>query len=97
LVLYFCEKYSINKTQVHTVLTELEAVSRRGGNILTDKEKMMIPMLKRNERLKLYGHDNNTMVLGLVIPYISDDITCINILKSCRVFYEVLKDEIYKH
>mmetsp|Transcript_25889 Transcript_25889/g.25700 ORF Transcript_25889/g.25700 Transcript_25889/m.25700 type:complete len:147 (-) Transcript_25889:355-795(-) len=58
---------------------------------------MMIPMLKRNERLKKYGHDNNTMVLGLVIPYIGDDTTCINILKACRVFNEVLKDKVYKH
>jgi len=75
LVLYFCEKYSVNKSRIHTVLSEFEAISRRGGHILTEKEKLLIPMMKRNERLKKYGHDNYTMVVGLVLPYLCDDIT----------------------
>lgn len=67
--------------RVHTVLSEFDAVTRRGGHILTDQEKMLVPMLKRNERLKKFGHDDNTMVMGLILPYIGDDITATNILK----------------
>ena len=55
LILYFCEKYALDKSRIHTVLSEYEAIQRRGGHILTEKEKLMIPMLKRNERLKKYG------------------------------------------
>lgn len=43
-----------------------------------------------------YGHDEKTMVMGLVIPYIGDDITCVNVLKLCQQFNEVFKEEIYK-
>lgn len=75
LILYFSEKYSLDKSRIHTVLTEFEAIQRRGGHILNAKEKMLIPILKRNERLKKYGHDEKTMVMGLVIPYIGDDVT----------------------
>jgi hypothetical protein len=81
LILYFCEKYSLDKARVHTVLSEFDAITRRGGNILTDQEKMLVPMLKRNGRLKRFGHDSNTMVIGLLLPYIGDDITATNILK----------------
>lgn len=81
LILYFCEKYSLDKMRVHTVLSEFDAVTRRGGHILTEQEKMLVPMLKRNERLKKFGHDDNTMVMGLILPYIGDDITATNILK----------------
>jgi hypothetical protein len=97
LILYFCEKYSLDKSRIHTVLSEFEAIQRRGGHILTEKEKLMIPMLKRNERLKKFGHDEKTMVMGLVIPFLGDDITATNVLKISRLFNEVFKDEIYKH
>jgi hypothetical protein len=72
---------SLDKARVHTVLSEFDAITRRGGNILTDQEKMLVPMLKRNGRLKRFGHDNNTMGIGLLLPYIGDDITATNILK----------------
>jgi len=53
-------------------------------------------MLKRNERLKKFGHNDTTMVMGLIIPYLGDDTTCINVIKMSRLFHEVFKDEIYK-
>ena len=96
LILYFWEKYELDRSRVHTLLTEFEAIQRRGGHILTEKEKMMIPMLKRNERLKKFGHNDTTMVMGLIIPYLGDDTTCINVIKMSRLFHEVFKDEIYK-
>ena len=37
------------------------------------------------------------MVMGLVLPYIGDDKTWVNILSTCRLFNEVFKEEIYKH
>lgn len=96
LILYFCDKYSMDKSRVHTLLTEYEAIQRKGGHILNEKEKLMVPMMKRNERLMKYGYDNMTMVVGLVIPFIGDDSTCVKILQTCKQFNEVFKDEIYK-
>ena len=75
LILYFCELYTLDKTRVHTLLTEFEAIQRKGGHILSEKEKLMVPILKRNARLMKFGHDNKTMVMGLVLPYIGNDIT----------------------
>ena len=97
LILYFCEQHSLDKTRVHTLLTEFEAIQRKGGHILNEKEKLMVPILKRNERLMKFGHDNKTMVMGLVLPYIGDDATWVNVLCTWKQFNEVFKEEIYKH
>ena len=97
LILYFSEKYTLDKNRVHTLLSEYEAIQRRDGHILNEKEKIMIPILKRNERLIKFGHDNKTMVMGLVIPYLGDDVTWLNILCTSKLFNEVFKDIIYKH
>ena len=95
LILYFSEKYLLDKNRVKTLLSEYEGIQRRDGHILNEKEKIMIPILKRNERLRKFGHDDKTMVMGLVIPFIGDDMTCTNILLIWRQFNEVFKDLVY--
>lgn len=72
----FQKKSTFSKNnRVQTLLSEYEGIQRRDGHILNEKEKLMVPILKRNERLIKFGHDDKTMVMGLVIPYIGDDIT----------------------
>lgn len=52
LIMYFSEKYSLDETRTHTLITEFESHQRRGEHVLNDREKLMVPLLKRSKRLK---------------------------------------------
>lgn len=91
LIMYFAEKYTLDQNRTHTLITEFESHQRRGEHILNEREKLMVPLLKRSERLKRYGYDDKTMVIGLWIQYIGDDVTCTNLLGTWKFYNEIFK------
>ena len=46
LILYFQEKYSLDDDRTRVLIAEFEASQRRGGHILTDREKNVIRIQK---------------------------------------------------
>lgn len=96
LLQYFCEKYVLDEERTHVLISEFEASQRIGGHILTDKEKSVVRIQKRGNRMMKWGFNDTILVLGLTVKFLGSDSDLVTLLKMSRTVNECLKDSVYK-
>ena len=64
--------------------------------MFTDLEIRICSLQKRSNRLRKYGLNEVTLILGLTIKFIDSDDTLLKLLRASRDVYECLKPSILK-
>ena len=91
-----CESYVTDESKAHSLYTELRSSQSNPATMYSQEEKRIIKMQKRSKRMIQFGHNDLTLVLGLCVKFIPDDMTLVKLLqlnKDCR---DILGHEVYK-
>ena len=94
ILLYFCERYELDKDRTQLLLSELESTYSKGG--FTEEEQVKI----ENEKTKRLNQsfDDDQMIISLyhISKYVNNDSTLMKILKLNKKTYKCLKETIYR-
>ena len=78
------------------LLTELMSNQKNTASMFSEQEKNYWSLMKRSERLRKFGHNNITTILGLTIKFIDTDRVLRYIVSLNRDLNEVLRTEVLK-
>jgi hypothetical protein len=81
---------------MHLLLTELISNQKQTAAMFTPRDKMIWSLERRSNRLKLFGHTDMTLVLGMTIKFIDSDQMLRQLLLLGKDYYETLKRPVYK-
>ena len=79
MLLYFCNKYELDQTRTHLLLSELESIQKKTKLTLSPQEKKDISKFNKDKRLIKYG-SSMSLIIGLSIKYIDADFTLASLL-----------------
>ena len=96
LLIYYCQYYQMDKSKMQILLTELMSNQKNTASMFSDKEKSYWSLMKRSERLRKFGHNNITIILGMTIKYIDSDKVLRYLVSLNRELNEVLRFEVLK-
>lgn len=91
-----CSLYSVNKEKQALLVTELRQNQRCQDKMFTEHEIRICSLQKRSNRLRKYGLNEVTLILGCTVKFIDSDCTLMKLLLSSRDVYECLKPSILK-
>lgn len=94
IILYFCERYELDKDRTQLILSELESTYTKEG--FSEKEQMKIRMTKLKQLTEYMENDNKMLLLYHISNYIGDDSTLIKILRLNKTSNKILKNTIYR-
>jgi hypothetical protein len=89
VLLFFCNKYELDQSRTHLLLSELESIQKKSRFAITARDLRVIAQLKRARRESMYG-DGRVAVIALAIRYINCDCTLSRLLLLNRECYERL-------
>lgn len=78
------------------LLTELMSNQKNTASMFSDKEKSYWSLMKRSERLRKFGHNDITTILGMTIKFIDSDKVLRYLVSLNRDLNEVLRFEVLK-
>lgn len=81
---------------MHLLLTELQSNQKNTSSMFTDKELLIWSLERRSNRLKSWGLNDKTLIMGMSVKYIDKDETLRRLLLTCRDFNDWLKEEVLK-
>jgi hypothetical protein len=64
--------------------------------MFTAKEQLIVSLQRRGNRLKQWGFNDATMLMGMTIKFLDTDQALFRVLAVCRDFNELLTDEVLK-
>ena len=79
MLLYFCNKYELDQTRTHLLLSELESIQKKTKLTLSPQEKKDISKFNKDKRLIKYG-SSMSLIIGISIKYIDGDFTLASLL-----------------
>jgi hypothetical protein len=94
IILYFCERYELDKDRTQLILSELESTYTKEG--FSEKEQTKIRMTKLKQLNEYMKNDNKMLLLYHISNYIGDDKTLIKILSLNKISNTTLKHTIYR-
>lgn len=94
LLISFCEQFQLEQSRIHLLLTELQSNQKKTANMFTEKELLIWSLSRRGNRLKAYGFNDKTQILGITIRFLDSDRDLLSILLLNRDIHELLRDEI---
>lgn len=86
----------MDKSKMQILLTELMSNQKNTASMFSEQEKNYWSLMKRSERLRKFGHNNITTILGLTIKFIDTDRVLRYIVSLNRDLNEVLRTEVLK-
>ena len=94
IVLYFWERYELDKDRTHLLLSELESTYTKEG--LTEKELMQIELEKVRKLNKEMNNDDKCIILYYTSQFLESDIDLIKILQINKNLLSIMKPVIYR-
>lgn len=94
IIIYFCNRYTLDKDRTQLILSELEATYTKEG--FSESEKMKIQLRKNNELRESLENNDKLLILHLVSEYINDDRTLVKILQFNKKCNKLLKNVVYR-
>ena len=94
ILLYFCERYELDKDRTQLLLSELE--STYAGEGFTEEEQAKIDFEKTKKLNQSFDKDQVIISLYHISKYVDNDPTLIKILKLNKKTYKYLKETIYR-
>ena len=94
LMLHFCKKYELDQSRTHLLLSELEAGQKNQNYEITQKDKANLSEQRKQKRALIYG---DFLVVGLVVPFISQDIDLGKILRLSKMAHSAVRSKVYQH
>jgi hypothetical protein len=64
--------------------------------MFTAKEQLIQSLQRRGNRLKAFGYNDHTLIVGMTIKFVDEDRTLFRLLGVCRDFNELLQEEVIK-
>ena len=95
VLLYFCNKYELDQTRTHLLLSELESIQKKTKLTLSPQEKKDISKFNKDKRLIKFG-SGILLIIGLSIKYIDGDLTLSSLLSLNKDTHMRLSKTIYK-
>jgi hypothetical protein len=86
----------MDKSKMQILLTELMSNQKNTASMFSEQEKNYWSLMKRSQRLRKFGHNNITIILGLTIKFIDSDRVLRYIVSLNRDLNEVLRSEVLK-
>jgi len=81
---------------MHMLLTELQSNQKNTSRMFSEREMVSCSLMKRSNRLRKFGFNRTTQILGITIKFISDDYDLRNLLCLSTDLNEILREEILK-
>ena len=94
IMLYFCERYELDKDRTQLILSELESTYVKEG--FSDHENMKISLRKRDEIKNALEGNKTLIVLHHISNYIDKDEDLLKILRLNKDSNKLLKPIIYR-
>jgi hypothetical protein len=93
IMLYFCERYELDKDRTQLILSELESTYTKEG--FSEKEQMKI-RLRKLSQLSKDMQNEKMLLLYHISDYIGDDSTLIKVLGLNKNSNTYLKQTVYR-
>ena len=94
IVLYFWERYELDKDRTHLLLSELESTYTKDG--LSDKEKNQIEIQKLIKLNTQMGNEKMWIILYYVSEFLGSDRELIKILRMNKLVNHIMKPVVYR-
>lgn len=94
IILYFCERYDLDKDRTQLILSELESTYTKEG--FSEQEQIKIRLRKMNILKESLENDDKLLILHHVSNYISDDKTLLKLLILNKKTNKLLKPTVYR-
>lgn len=94
IMLYFCERYELDKDRTQLLLSELESNYTKEG--FTPEEQLRINREKKKKLDESFENNKTVIAIYHVMKYLSDDETLIKILRLSKTTYRLLKPTVYR-
>lgn len=94
IMLYFCERYELDKDRTQLILSELESTYTKEG--FSEQEKMKIELRKITELKESLENEDKLVILHHVSNYLSDDSTLTKLLMLNKKCNQLLKSIVYR-
>jgi len=96
LLIFLCDYYSMDKSKMHILLTELMSNQKNMARMFNDKETLYWSLMKRGERFRKFGYSNTATILGLTIKFIDSDKMLSKLVSLNKDLNEIFRDEVLK-